>query len=149
MWADFGDDLRRLTDKTFSTLQLEARKQLALSRYLDQLDLLQISFTVKQHRPKNLPEAVSLTIELESYLPKDQPVCAVNETAFKPSTTLTLRVTPVQAISEHSLLQHLLDHIEELEITRPQHETQMPQPRTQQRPLRQPRNNNVAYQERS
>ena len=138
-WADFGDDLRRLTDKAFPTVQLEAHEQLALSRYIDQLDPPQISFAVKQHRPKNLPEAVSSTIELESYLPKDQPARAVNETAFEPATTLTPRVIPVQAVSEHSLLQHLLDRIEKLEITRLQHETQMLQPRTQQRPLRQPR----------
>ena len=47
---------------------------------------------------------MSSTIELESYLPKDQPVRAVNETASEPATTLTPRVTPVQAVSEHSLL---------------------------------------------
>ena len=104
-WADFGDDLCRLTDKAFPTVQLEAHKQLALSRYLDQLDPPQISFAVKQRRPKNLPEALSSTIELESYLPKHQPVRAVNETAFEPATTLTPRVIPVQAVSEHSLLQ--------------------------------------------
>ena len=36
-WADFSDDLRRLVDKAFPKLQAEAREELALSRYLDQL----------------------------------------------------------------------------------------------------------------
>ena len=71
-WADFGDDLRRLADKAFPALQIEAREELALSRYLDQLYPSQISFAVKQRRPRNLHEAVSSTIELESYLPKEQ-----------------------------------------------------------------------------
>ena len=30
-WADFSDDLRRLADKAFPTLQVEAREELALS----------------------------------------------------------------------------------------------------------------------
>ena len=36
--------------------------------YLGQLDNFQISFSVKQKCPKTLDEAVSTTLELESYL---------------------------------------------------------------------------------
>ena len=69
-WADFGDELLVLASKAFPSLQDEAREELALSKYLDQLSNLQVSFGVKQRRPKTINEAVSSTIELESYLVK-------------------------------------------------------------------------------
>jgi len=125
-WADFGDDLRRLTDKAFPKLQLVAREEIALSRYLDQLEPPQISFgAVKQRRPKNLSEAVSSTIELQSYLPREQAVRNVRETTSELGTTLESQVTLVQAINEQPLLQQLLDRIEKLEVSRP---TQQPRP---------------------
>jgi len=85
---------------------------------------------------------VSSTIEFESYLPKYQPVRAVNEASLEQSTTMTPRA---QAVNEQSLLQHLLNRIEKLEITQPQHEAQ--KPRSQQRPLRQPRQRGVPRRE--
>ena len=46
-WGDYGDELLRLVDKAFPNLQLEGKEQLALSRYLDQLEPLNILFGVK------------------------------------------------------------------------------------------------------
>ena len=46
------------------------KEQLALTHCLGQLDNPQISFNVKQKWPKTLGEAVSATMELESYLLK-------------------------------------------------------------------------------
>jgi len=66
-WADFGDELLLLASRAFPSLQEEAREDLALSRYFDQLKDPQVSFGVKQRRPKTIHEAVSSTIELESY----------------------------------------------------------------------------------
>ena len=40
---------------------------LALNAYLEQIDDTQISFSVKQKGPKTLDEAVSATLEMESY----------------------------------------------------------------------------------
>jgi len=134
-WADFGDDLRRLTDKVFPNLQFEARQELALSHYLDQLD--PPHFAVKQCRPKNLSEAVSSTIELELYLLREQSVCTVKET--EPATTLESQVAPIQAVSDPSLLQQLLDHIEKLETSGPRPKQL---PRAQQRPLQPYQQNN-------
>ena len=114
-WADFGDDLRRLADKAFPALQIEAREELALSRYLDQLYPSQISFAVKQRRPRNLHEAVSSTIELESYLPKEQAtVQLVND------GNDTQPPMPVQAVQQQLLgaIQQLVERVERLE-TRP------------------------------
>jgi len=52
-WADFADELLQLGSKAFPKLQVEAREELTLSRYLDQLKDPQVSFAVKQRRPKS------------------------------------------------------------------------------------------------
>ena len=60
--------MRLLTDKAYPDLQEEAKEQLALTRYLGQLNNQQVAFSVKQKRPKTLDEAVTATLEMESYL---------------------------------------------------------------------------------
>ena len=57
-----------LASKAFPRLQDDAKEQLALNHYLEQLTNHQISFNVRQKRPRTLDEAVSATLELESYL---------------------------------------------------------------------------------
>ena len=78
-WGDFADDLLRLVDRAFPTLQFKEKEQLALSLLLAlsrplfyQLEPMEASFGVKQRRPKTVHEAVSLTLELELYLAKPQ-----------------------------------------------------------------------------
>lgn len=66
-WADFAEDLRRLADRAHSDLEEAAREKLSLTRYLDQIADSQVSFGVKQSRPRNLDEAVAATLELESF----------------------------------------------------------------------------------
>ena len=128
-----------MTDKAFPNLQFEARQELALSHYLDQLEPPQISFAVKQRRLKNLSEAVSSTIKLELYLLREQSVRTVKETASEPATTLESQVAPIQAVSDPSLLQQLLDRIEKLEMSGPRPKQL---PRAQQRPLQPYQQNN-------
>ena len=67
--GDFVDDLLWLVDRAFPILQFKGKEQLALSHYLDQLELMQVSFCVK---PKTVYETVSSTPKLESYLVKPQ-----------------------------------------------------------------------------
>ena len=67
-WPELGEDLRALVDKAYPTLDDEARQQLALQRYLSQLDNEQVAFSVKQRKPKTIEAAVSATLECESYL---------------------------------------------------------------------------------
>ena len=43
-WADFSNDLLLLASKAFPSLQDDAREELAVSKYLDQLKDLQVSF---------------------------------------------------------------------------------------------------------
>eukprot|EP00731_Ephydatia_muelleri_P007275 Em0003g1523a len=72
-WADFAEDLRSLVEKAYPALQEEAKAQIAISHYLRHLDQPMTSFSVKQRTPKSLDEAVSATLEIESYqigLPK-------------------------------------------------------------------------------
>ena len=66
-WADFAEDLRKLADRAYNDLQEEAKEKLSLNRYLDQIADSQVSFGVKQSRPKTLDDAVTATLELESY----------------------------------------------------------------------------------
>ena len=67
-WADYGEDLRIFVDKAYPTLDDDARQQLALQRYLSQLQDEQVAFGVKQRKPKTIEAAVAATLELESYL---------------------------------------------------------------------------------
>ena len=74
-WPEFGEDLLALVDKAYPLLDDEAQQQLALQRYLSQLDNEQVSFSVKQGKPKTVEAAVSATLECESYLVKPPMSC--------------------------------------------------------------------------
>ena len=65
-WADFAEDLRRLADRAHADLEEAAREKLSLTRYLDQIADPQVSFGVKQSRPRNLDEAVAATLHKAS-----------------------------------------------------------------------------------
>ena len=67
-WAEFADAVKLLCDKAYPDLEEKARECLALNHYLGQIDNPQIAFSVRQRQPKTLVEAVSGTIEMESYL---------------------------------------------------------------------------------
>ena len=69
----------------------------------------------QQRRPKNLHEAVSSTVELETYLPKEPSTgVQVVHGSYK-----TQPPTPVQAVQQQELLgaiQKLVDRVEKLEM---------------------------------
>ena len=67
-WAAFAEDLKILADRAFPDLQEEAKEHLALTHYLGQLENPQVAIDVKHRRPKTVDEAVTVTLELESYL---------------------------------------------------------------------------------
>ena len=128
-WGNFGNELLQLVDKAFPTLQQEVKKRLALFRYLDQLAPVEVSFGVKQRRPATVNEAVSSTIELESYLSK----------APSKSNSVVSHVTPeedpvvgnVPPVQEGLLrtMQKLVERVEKLETTMsPQRQGFNPQP---------------------
>ena len=63
-WVDFSDDLMVLVNKAFLNLQEEAQEQLAMSKYLDHLQDLKVSFGVKQQHPRKLSKAVAALFQL-------------------------------------------------------------------------------------
>ena len=67
-WADFGDDLAVLAERAYPDWQPGVRDLVALDRYLDELFPEQLSFNVRQRRPKTINEAVSVTVEIEILL---------------------------------------------------------------------------------
>eukprot|EP00731_Ephydatia_muelleri_P006688 Em0003g936a len=66
--AAFGDAVRVLADKAYPELAENARERLALNQFLEQIENSQVAFSVKQKRPRNVEEAATAVIELESYL---------------------------------------------------------------------------------
>ena len=127
-WGDFGDELLQLVDKAFPSLQPEAKEQLALSRYLGQLAPAEVAFGVKQRRPATVNEAVSSTIELESYLSKTLPK---NNSVSHVTDEEDQVVGSVQSVQEGLLktMQKLVERVEKLEMTVPaQHRGFNPQP---------------------
>ena len=74
-WGDFADQLRCLADKAFPTLSEDAKEVLTLDRYLGELSDANIALAVRQQRPETLEEAVSCTLEVESYalMRKEEP----------------------------------------------------------------------------
>ena len=65
---DVTDDLRVLADKAYLDLEANAMESLALITYLGQIENAQVTFVVKQKTLETLHEAVTATVELESYL---------------------------------------------------------------------------------
>lgn len=124
-WADFADELRALADKAYDDLEDKARERLALNAYLDQLDNPHVAFGVKQKAPKNLEDAVTATLELESYLPtKMSSTIATVEPASRgeaetsPAKATVDSVSPLDGSSKvASLLERLVERVEKLEAS--------------------------------
>ena len=62
--------MRAFMDKAYPSLNDMARQQLALHKYLSQLENEQVAFNVRQRKPKTIEAAVGATLECESYLVK-------------------------------------------------------------------------------
>ena len=67
-WGDLAEDLRLLAVKAFPDLEDGARERLTLNAYMAQLEQPQAAFGVKQRTPDTFDAAVTVTLELESYL---------------------------------------------------------------------------------
>ena len=67
-WAHYAEDLCRLSTKAYPDLDSKATEQIALTQFISSITDSQISFTVKQKAPKTLDEAVTATMQLESYI---------------------------------------------------------------------------------
>ena len=112
-WAAFAEDLKVLASKAFPKLQDDAKELLALTQYLGQLDNIQISFGVKQKRPKTLDEAVSATLELESYLIKPHPPSS--STINNSSSTEVVAGVQKSQETMVQMLSKMMDRLDKLE----------------------------------
>ena len=111
-WGDYAEDLRTLVEKAYPSLQEEARVQMALSHYLRQIEEPMIAFSVKQKRPKSLDEAVSATLEMESYQTGLKTVLPFEE---KPQKELEIAVIRGQS-PQDGLIQQLVQRLEKIEL---------------------------------
>ena len=116
-WADFAEDLKTLANKAYPSLQLEARERLAVNTYLQQLSQPQVAFSVKQRRPATLDDAVTATLEMESYmllLGRTEPVSTIQPTDIEPvSAGATNEPVPVSAISSTEKLTSIVERLSE------------------------------------
>ena len=132
-WATFAEDLKTLVDKAYPELQDDAREQLALTHYLGQLEQQQLAFSVKQRRPKSVDEAVSTTLEMESYLvPKGGRVAQVTE---DPTPAEPVAVVRDRQDAVMTLLQQVVQRMDQLEarVAAMQVEPRSPQPSAEPR----------------
>ena len=112
-WAEFADAVKLLTDKAYPELDDNARECLALNHYLGQIDSPQVAFSVRQRQPKTLVEAVSATIEMESYLqPKPSQVAQVE---LESGTESVLASIQCQQKALLNTLDKVVERLEKLE----------------------------------
>ena len=91
-WPEFGEDLRVLVDRAYLSLEDEARQQLALQRYLSQLDNEQVAFSIKQGKPRTIEAAVGATLECESYLVRSPQRSAVAAVQMEPKDSALMEM---------------------------------------------------------
>ena len=116
-WATFGEELKLIAEKAYPDLEANAREQIALNQYLTSLTNPQVSFSVRQQRPTTIDRAVTVTMEMESYLgPKTTAVAQVGATGgceIEESDDLGIAAVTKDATLE--LLQRLTDRLDKLE----------------------------------
>ena len=61
-WADYAEDLLRLSTKAYPDLDSKATEQIALTQFISSITDSQISFAVKQKAPKTPDEAASSSV---------------------------------------------------------------------------------------
>ena len=130
-WAEYGDVLRTLAERGFPEMPESAREKLALQVYLRQLHHPLVAFSVKQKEPATLDEAVTATIEMETYLPtKPGPTVAsydlLEEEGKEQVTVAPVVVPPSKPAIEEKIdqtLEKIMARLDALEATRPSKRT--------------------------
>lgn len=116
-WASFGEDLKLLADKAYPDLQEEARERFALIQYLSHLENPQIAFSVRQAKPATVNEAVTLTLEMNSYMQATKPSSRVTAVSCE-TDDYTTEAEPVAAATlqpRDSAMQLILNRMDQLE----------------------------------
>lgn len=113
-WADFVDNLKNLVDKAYLELEEAARERLVVNQYLQQLEHLQVAFSVKQKRPAKLDEEVSATLEMEAYSLKPRRVVSSVQGEAEGEGEGTVEVVGARDLLT-AAMERLTDRLERLE----------------------------------
>ena len=114
-WAEFADHLKLLADKAFPDLEDKAREYMSLTQFMGQLENPQVAFSVRQKRPTTLIEAISATIEMESYLkPKASHVAQMEPEQAHPDAVILAVQHKQDAIM--GMLENIMSRLEKLEV---------------------------------
>lgn len=66
--ATFGEKLKLTAEQAYPDLGEKAREQIALTQHLSSISNRQLAFSVRQKRPTSVEEAVTTTMEMDSYM---------------------------------------------------------------------------------
>ena len=121
-WADFADDLKSLVDKAYPDLQDEAREQLAMNAFLQQLTPPQVAFSVKQKRPVTLDDAVAATLEMESYVSSQVTVTSMLPASEEVTACPVSEVDKLEKLAR--VVEQLTEQVEKLKMDGPAQQTQ-------------------------
>ena len=142
-WGDLAEELRRIATKAYPDLGAAAAEQLALTHYLRCIHDVQLALPVKQKSPTSLHEAVSYTIQIESFLStchSTQPSINVaraepTEATQLPADAVTVK-PPLDRFTEMvEKLGKRLDNIESTLQRPPQGNRRPPRPRPRDTPV--------------
>ena len=83
-----------------------------MNHYLGQIEHTQVAFSVKLKRPKTLDEAVSATLEMESYLCTQTVVCI--DVPVDEERPIQATVGAVDSVTD--MMKQVLSHINKLDV---------------------------------
>ena len=69
--GNFGDELYKLANRAYPEFRDSERECLALAQYLNQVTHPMIAIAVRQRRPKTITEALHATIEMQTYVSRN------------------------------------------------------------------------------
>ena len=131
-WAETAEQLKRLTDKAYKGLADDTKELLALNRFLKLLNHPQVGYSVRQRKPKTLNEAVTATLECESYWKLQEPPTIPTA----PTQTVALEEEPIGTVqASNDVAKALKELTEKVELLETKLKTSHP-PRTNQQPRR-------------
>ena len=136
-WADFADDLKSLVDKGYPDLQDEAREQLAINAFLQQLTPSPVAFSVKQKRPSTLDDAVAATLEMESYVSSQTVVASMSPSSEEVAVCPVSETNRLEKLTR--AVEQLTERVEKLQRdgpTQPTPRVDQPRPGAPTRPRR-------------
>ena len=111
-WADYGDDIRLLVERAYPDFQANVQEHLTLRHYLDQLKSPLIAVEVKQTHPTTVAEALGITMQLESYMPKQLPTRQQTEDPFLLTTIQSSQVNILKQIQYFTSQVERLDYLQ-------------------------------------